>query len=229
MTFPCCDGSSDFQALRTTALMLLLTVALASARKCYQCHGCEEGERGNPVVCSSLQNSCRVSVGEKECRDQEKGLEFNLYASWSGDTSSLSYLCACCVSDVHTRNIATRIYLVPTQNVPIFFHERFCLSQIDYKLKYFDNCMIKSFTKLAIGPTSFSKQLHKNLKVWQLFCFCTRRLFIARVYDMSLTQHAHKLGRLDVRAKRRFGWNAKEVPLKSLLCWQHFWRLQLLV
>ena len=147
--------------------------------------------RGATPSCARL---CRTSVGwvseKRNVGTRRKGLEFNLYATLKRrHVKSVLFVCVLCQWRTHAQYSYT--HLVPTQNVTIFFHERFCLSQIDYKLKYFDNCMIKSFTKLAIVPTSFSKQLHKNLSVTTVLflyqtlvhCSCVRH-----VTDTTRTQ-----------------------------------------
>ena len=56
--------------------------------------------------------------------------------------------------------------------------------------------------------TDFFQSAFKNnymikfIRVWQLFCVGTRRIYVAQMCVTSLTEHTHKLGRLDVRAAR---------------------------
>ena len=47
---------------RAIVLLLVSLVASGEALKCYQCNGCEEGQRGNPVNCDSTAGSCAVRI-----------------------------------------------------------------------------------------------------------------------------------------------------------------------
>lgn len=99
------------------SLLLLCTASLSSALYCYQCSGCDEGQRGHPVQCSSSQDSClKVVLGsriEKSCAysptctlgDVEKSLTDvfkDLSSSITGnerDGNNDAQVMHCCTSD----------------------------------------------------------------------------------------------------------------------------------
>lgn len=124
-------------AMKNLSILLLLASVLSvtSGLKCYQCSGCEEGQRGHPVECSTVQNSCRkVVLGsriEKACSlsatckfaDVEKGL-YDVFADLSssitgGDkgADASNTMIHCCETDYcnsQTTVTASLLLLLPT-------------------------------------------------------------------------------------------------------------------